>query len=100
LDLNEGGKENLKYVYILKKVIKAPKQIEELKKAQKALKAQVAQEAQVAKEAQEVKSKAEEIFQATRNIIWLKMELEQAKVRALQDEKILSLLSMTPWSKP
>jgi len=63
LDLNEGGKENLKYVYILKKVIKAPKQTEELKKAQKVLKAQVA------KEAQEVKSKAEEIFQATRNTI-------------------------------
>jgi predicted CoA-binding protein len=60
----------------------------------------VAQEAQVAKEAQEVKSKAEEILQATRNTIWLKMELEQAKVRALQEEKILSLLSMTPWSKP
>jgi hypothetical protein len=98
LDSNEEGKKYLECVNILKKPIlnnKLEKRVEEVKKAKEA------QEAQVVKEVREVRLHLEvkEIFQNVEEVVRAKLELEQAKIRVLQNKEVPSSISMHAMAK-
>jgi hypothetical protein len=71
-ELSEEEKEDLETINILKKPMKVLKWVDEPK------------EAQVAKEARKVmlQAKAEGIFEATREVVRLELEVEWAKMKA------------------
>jgi hypothetical protein len=68
------------------------------KRAQEALEAQAVQKTQVAQEAR-LQFEVENILQAAREAVQLKMEVEQAKLRAQQVEKNPSMLCMNAMAK-